>query len=293
MIHLESEMQSSIQQPFPASQKMLKVNGKPAIVFHAQPRNFCNTVFIEENTLIFILNGMLQFSHGKSEFWVEKGQMAFIRNNTLVEYKAAEQQYGSNVEFISFELGLDIVKEFTRLSQLSPSMHPDSSEIWIDFMDNNLQKYLDSLMTYFDDPFKISDSLIRIKLLELLFTLSGSNIRTLDLLLDLRKPFRPDIIAMMENNIMNSYSISQLAVMAGRSLSSFRRDFLSIYNMPPSQWIREKRLKKAKEFLQNTNMTITDICYALGFENISHFSRLFKAHFGYAPSVFRAQSVSV
>jgi len=57
--------------------------------------------------------------------------------------------------------------------------------------------------------------------------------------------------------------------------------------MPPSQWIRKKRLEKAQELLTSTTMTVTDICYTLGFENIAHFSRLFKSQFGYPPSEFR------
>lgn len=292
MIHQDTAMQTAIQQPYPASQKLLKVNGTPAIVLHTLRGNFHHSVFADDNTLVFVLSGRLHFSYGKCEYTVESSQMAFIRNNTLIEYQATETNQESNVEFISIALSYDIVKEFTRLSPLSSSLHPDSSEICIDALDNNLKRYIDSVITYFDDPFKISESLIRIKLLELLFALSGSNVQILYLLLDLKKPFRPDIITLMDDNITNTYSISQLAVMAGRSVSSFRRDFLSIYNMTPSQWIREKRLKKAKEMLRTTNMGITDICYALGFENISHFSRLFKTRFGYAPSVFRAQSAS-
>jgi AraC-like DNA-binding protein len=58
--------------------------------------------------------------------------------------------------------------------------------------------------------------------------------------------------------------MQQLAMLCGRSLSAFRRNFNSIYNMSPSLWIRDKRLHKAKEILKNTRMPTTDICYILG-----------------------------
>ena len=106
-------------------------------------------------------------------------------------------------------------------------------------------------------------------------------------LMDLRQQFRTDITSTVEDNIMNSLSLNQLAVLSGRSLSSFRRDFLAIYNMPPSQWIRQRRLDKARELLLNTTMTITDVCYTLGFENLAHFSRLFKSCFGHSPTEFK------
>jgi transcriptional regulator GlxA family with amidase domain len=108
----------------------------------------------------------------------------------------------------------------------------------------------------------------------------------------LRDNFHASISATVEQNILKSISLYQLAVLSGRSLSSFRRDFLAIYNMPPSQWIRQKRLEKAKELLTSTSLSVTDICYDTGFENIAHFSKIFKSQFGYCPTDFRQQRVA-
>lgn len=273
-------------------QKLLKLDGNPAIGYNSHNECQSGTVFSEENILLVVTNGSLNLCYGKSEYIVSKNQMAFIKNNTLIQYETRVTGENNRAEFILLSLKYELVREFIRLSQLTTSMYPDETEIIVDTVDTNLQKYMDSLAVYFDGTLKVSNHLIRVKLLELLFTLAATNEKVLDLLLDLRKKFTADITGLIEENLTNSLSINQLAVMAGRSLSSFRRDFLSIYNMPPSQWIREKRLNKAKEFLQTTNMTITDICYTLGFESISHFSRLFKSEFGYAPSVYRSQSVS-
>jgi transcriptional regulator GlxA family with amidase domain len=111
--------------------------------------------------------------------------------------------------------------------------------------------------------------------------------------MDLRPHFHADISATVENNLMNSMSLTQLAVLSGRSLSSFKRDFLAIYNMPPSAWFRQRRLEKARELLLNTTMTVTDVCYTLGFENLAHFSRLFKSNFGYSPSKSKHATLQV
>jgi transcriptional regulator GlxA family with amidase domain len=96
----------------------------------------------------------------------------------------------------------------------------------------------------------------------------------------------------IENNIEDTISLQRLAQMTGRSISSFRRDFQSHYKMPPSRWIRRRKLEKAKELLTATNMTVTHICYTLGFESIAHFSRLFKSYFGYPPSGSRMQKTT-
>lgn len=271
---------------FPSGKRVLPLNGTPAISYHELAGFQQGSIFLAEKSLIMVTEGALQLNFGKWQHLVTKDQMALIRDNTLVEI----QSTGVPLEFISIVLDYELIREFTKLSRLSSPGDAEPSEIVLGVLNNHLRKYADSLRPYFEDSFPISDSLVRIKILELLFALAGHNQHILDPLLDLRRNFRPDITALVENNLLNPVSINQLALLAGRSLSSFRRDFLSIYNMPPSQWIRERRLKKATEFLQTTNMTITDICYTLGFENLAHFSRLFKAQFGYSPSVYRSQS---
>ncbi|WP_262507198.1 helix-turn-helix domain-containing protein [Sphingobacterium sp. IITKGP-BTPF85] len=80
---------------------------------------------------------------------------------------------------------------------------------------------------------------------------------------------------------------TRISVSIRQKLSSFKRDFKAIYNMTPASWIREKRLEKAKEMLEATQLPVSEICYSLGFENISHFSRIFKEYHGQAPTVFR------
>jgi transcriptional regulator GlxA family with amidase domain len=125
---------------------------------------------------------------------------------------------------------------------------------------------------------------IKIKMLELLFHLSDTGHQILAQVLDLRASTLTNITETVEENIMNTLSIEQLAAISGRSLSSFRRDFTAIYNMTPSQWIKSKRLEKAREMLSGTTMTVTDICYTTGFSHVAHFSRLFKSHFGFPPS---------
>jgi AraC-like DNA-binding protein len=291
MYYQDTHIPSQVFAPLMQCKKILKLNGNPAISYHIHHSYMKDTVFSDDNKLLVVMNGALNLRYGRSEYVVSKNQMAFVRNNTLIEYQTIGLQDNSQVEFILLTLTYELIKEFSRLAQLTLTAHADETEIIIEKLDNNLRKYMDSLSTYFDVT-EVSNNLLKIKLLELLFTIAGSSERVLYSLLYLRKNFRPNITTVVEENLLNPVSINQLAVLAGRSLSSFRRDFLSIYNMPPSQWIRERRLKKAGEFLLTTNMTITDICYTLGFENITHFSRLFKSQFGHSPSAYRLQLIS-
>jgi len=273
--------------------KVLTLKSSTAIEYISCKHYYRDTNYAEENRLLVTIDGAVKLIYGKSECIVGKHQMAFLKNNTLIEYQTDgrlnEQQ---QTEFIIFSMGYDLVKEFSTLAQLTPVSKTYSNEIVIGNLQPVFLKFTNSLTTYLEDGIKLEETLVKIKLLELLFSLKNSESELLDLFLDLRKDMRPNITIVVEDNYLNPLSIDQLARLAGRSLSSFRRDFFSVYNMPPSQWIRERRLKKSIEFLLNTNMKVTDICYTLGFENIAHFSRLFKSQFGHSPTEYRLHLLS-
>lgn len=271
-----------------SNNKVLMLNGYSAIQACAFDEGTCGSMFLNENMLLIILDGTLKFTYGKAEYEVNKNQMAFLKKDILINYETGSgQRQPTKVEYILFSLKYELVKEFVKLAELSIAASEAALPVTVNHLDKKLLKYVDSLELYFIEPEKVGGNLIKLKLLELLFYLSANDNKILEQLLDLRDHFRPDITAAVQENLMNSLSLSQLAVLSGRSLSSFRRDFLAIYNMSPAQWIREKRLEKARELLKSTTMTVTDVCYNTGFENIAHFSRLFKSQFQCCPTEFR------
>ena len=124
---------------------------------------------------------------------------------------------------------------------------------------------------------------MRLKMLELLYDIASTDKNLFQQILQLKKQVCRDLPSIVEENYANPVTLADLAYLSGRSLSSFKRDFQSIYKIPPAQWIRQKRLAKAKELLA-TNLPVKDVCYSLGFESVAHFSRLYKGHFGHTPS---------
>lgn len=147
-----------------------------------------------------------------------------------------------------------------------------------------LMRFFESLLPYFNEADQIEEGLVRLKMLELLYDLAHTDKTFLTQILQLRNQPVKDLRYILEANYTNQLSVNDLAKLSGRSLSTFKREFQQIYNTPPAQWIREKRLKKAKELLEKTEMNVTDVCFTTGFESIAHFSRTYKAYFGTSPS---------
>ena len=273
------------------TQKMLMLNGYAAIQ-HCTGIESSGSCYTEDIQLLFIKNGILRMRYGNENFEIGKHQVALLKKNILVEYtkRAETTDEDQGVEFIQFTIKYDLVKEFTKLAALPAVCMDEPLPVIVKQSERECLAYMDSLESLLTDKGKPADGLVKIKMLELFFHLSGMDKTIFEQLLDVREHYRTNITSTVEENITNAMSVEQLATLSGRSLSSFRRDFVAIYNMPPSQWIRLKRLEKAKELLLSTTMTITDICYTLGFENIAHFSRLFKSHCGYPPSDYKTNS---
>jgi AraC-like DNA-binding protein len=268
------------------------LRGAAGIEHFSGDQYYHGAFYSEENRLLINLNGAVQLKYGKSSYAVDKNQMAFLKSNTRIEYQVNGGSEAGQVEFIIFSMSYDLVKEFSTVTLLPPVPKTSSHEIVLSNLHPFLLRFAGSVIPYLEDGIRVEEHLVKIKLLELLYSLKTIDGKFLELFLDFRKESRPNITVIVEENFMNALSVKQLARLTGRSLSGFRREFFSVYNMPPSQWIRERRLKKSREFLINTNMSVTDICYTLGFENIAHFSRLFKSQFGQSPTGYRLQLLS-
>jgi AraC-like DNA-binding protein len=276
-----------MQAPF-STNKILMLDGYSAIRSYSFDTCQDGSLLLEENMLLIILKGTLKFRYGQALYEVSENQMAFLKKDIQVYYETGGSPDDSvTCEYIVFSLRYQLVKEFIKLAELTIANTDEALAVTVNELDKRLLKYVDSLEFYFIEPEKVEGSLIKLKLLELMFYLSANDNKILEQLLDLRDNCRPDITSTVHENITNSLSLHQLAALSGRSLSSFRRDFQAIYNMPPSQWIRQKKLDKARELLISTTMTVSDICYTTGFESVAHFSRLFKSQYGYCPTEFR------
>jgi AraC-like DNA-binding protein len=77
-----------------------------------------------------------------------------------------------------------------------------------------------------------------------------------------------------------------LARAAAVSRMTLHRKLKAITGMSAGELIRDLRLQRAHSLLQQKAGTVSEIAYQVGFNNLSHFARLFKGKFGILPSVY-------
>lgn len=106
-----------------------------------------------------------------------------------------------------------------------------------------------------------------------------------------------DRINMVFNHVKSSFKeeipLEEMADIVSMTVPSFCRYFKKITNKTFTQFVNEYRLVHASKLLAEKPMSITEVCFASGFNNFSHFNKSFKAFTGQNPSEYRNQLKAV
>jgi len=147
-----------------------------------------------------------------------------------------------------------------------------------------LESFFASLIPYFDLQSELPEKIISVKIEEAITILRTIETNIDSLLANFSQTDKIDIAGFMEKNYMFNRSIEEFGCLTGRSLTTFKRDFKRTFNATPQKWILQKRLELAHYKLTNKGLKANEVYLETGFENLSHFSFVFKKHFGYAPT---------
>lgn len=91
----------------------------------------------------------------------------------------------------------------------------------------------------------------------------------------------------MEAGLADPLTLQEIANVAAFSPFHFLRLFKQVFRETPHQYLTRRRLEAAQALLKKTDLTITDICFSIGFESLGSFSWLFRRHLGVSPEGYR------
>ena len=94
----------------------------------------------------------------------------------------------------------------------------------------------------------------------------------------------------IDNNFAEPRDAGDIADEACYSKFHFIRTFKSIYGRTPHQHLTHVRVEKAKEML-GQDRSVTETCFAVGFDSLGSFTRLFKNRVGFTPSEYQRQQI--
>ena len=92
----------------------------------------------------------------------------------------------------------------------------------------------------------------------------------------------------IDRHFAKALTINKLAALARLSPFHFIRSFRAAYGQTPHQYLRDRRVERAKELLATTVIPVTEVCDKVGFRSLGSFTTLFRKQTGETPAEYRA-----
>ena len=242
---------------------------------------FKSEIVFDQHMLVWFISGETKIVQSEATHRFKTGDIFLIPRNkpaTIINYPKDGLPHKTVVMLLTTQVLRDFYSKIELKSKIAavPKIRSFSNHPL-------LESCLASLIPYFEmqDPFP--ENLASLKITEAI-----SILRTIDpevdgLLANFDDPHKVDLISFMEKNYMFNMPMEKFGYLTGRSLTTFKRDFKKAFNATPQKWLTQKRLELAHYQIAERKVKPIDACYETGFENLSHFSFVFKKRFGYAP----------
>jgi AraC-like DNA-binding protein len=91
----------------------------------------------------------------------------------------------------------------------------------------------------------------------------------------------------VDAHLSESIDLVTLATVAGLSIHHFARGFKQTAGVTPHHYLTQKRVERAQDMLAKTDLSLSEIAYAVGFSDQSHLARHFRQMLGITPGQFR------
>ncbi|MCU7943816.1 MAG: AraC family transcriptional regulator [Candidatus Thiodiazotropha sp. (ex Cardiolucina cf. quadrata)] len=246
-----------------------------------------NLINIEFHTtlpcIVYIKNGkeVITTCHDES-FEVGPGEAIFLPIGLNLYSDYIHEGNGLNAYLLFF--GTDVLTRFLSTG-LTPTLSISNEEaIYKMEVDALVKDYFVALHSA-HGCLKNSPHLLQLKLLELLYLLDihddGSLRKSLSAVH--RGGAKRNIKRLMDQYAMSGLSTKELAALSGRSVSTFNREFKTLYGVTPKKWLIERRMSHAHSLLSNNQWSVTAAAVEAGYSNISHFIAAFKKIYGKTP----------
>ncbi|RDC56308.1 AraC family transcriptional regulator [Pedobacter chinensis] len=242
---------------------------------------FKSDVMFDHHMLIWFISGETKIVQADATYFFKKGDIFLIPRNqlaTIINYPKDGQPHKTVVMHLST----------TRLRNFYANLNvkPKALELQKIYSFNNhplLESCLASLIPYFEMK-ELPEDIASLKITEAVSILRTIDKETDNVLANFEEPGKIDLASYMEKNFMFNLPLEKFSFLTGRSLTTFKRDFSKAFSTTPQRWLTQKRLELAHyHFIEKKKKPI-DVCYEVGFENLSHFSYAFKKQFGYTPT---------
>ncbi|MBE8724714.1 helix-turn-helix domain-containing protein [Flavobacterium hungaricum] len=281
VFHTLSELHKAMGQPKPMHPLISIINYGEAVF---DPKDFENGIILDFYKISFktAFNGKIKYGHGFYDF--EEGGMSFVAPGQVLKMQEEEADYSG----MSLHIHPDFIRPYalnTTIKQYGFFGYTASEGLYLSEKEKetildvykNIQNELNERIDNFSQDVMIAQ-------IELLLNYSN---RFYNRQFITRKAVNNDVLAKLEN-LLNNYFNDEKALLNGIPTVAFAAEELNlsprylsdllrnVSGQNTQQFIHDKLIEKAKEYLAKGTFSISEIAYKLGFEHPQSFNKLFK-----------------
>ena len=245
-------------------------------------------IYSKYDYLIHIISGRKTWRTTQGTWIMEPGETLYVKKGAAI----VTQDFEESFCMLGFFLPDDLIRE--SIIDLIHDVPGIDTHQFNQFTASKLEYkpylhgFVQSMLPYFRDEVDPPEAILMLKLKELiihvLYNCDDAGLKSY--LGSLAVDALPSLTHIMETNYCFNMKLEEFARLSHRSLSKFKSDFSNYYHTTPGRWLLNKRLELASNLLLNNHENISEVAFECGFEDVSHFSRVFKNKFGMAPSSF-------
>ncbi len=258
------------------------------IICPAEDDGTSSNLWWHNNFFAYAMAGEMVLKTLKGEYSFKAGECIFAKKGSIISAHHVTQQDFCELRVFVPDVFIKTVFQKYRIPVLEAETKEETDTLIPLMADEVLEVYFHSLLTFFRQTTPPPDTLLKLKFEELVVNiLSKDTHQTLKCFFnEVCKSAKPSVKEIMEANFFSNLSLDEFARLCARSLSSFKEEFKNIFQTTPGKWLLEKRLEYSRYLLETTVSSIDEICEVTGFENRSHFNRVFKSKYGLTPGKF-------
>jgi AraC-like DNA-binding protein len=92
---------------------------------------------------------------------------------------------------------------------------------------------------------------------------------------------------LLDQRFHERWTLRRLADQVGLAPAYLAELFVSQLGQPPHRYLNERRIDRARQLLESSDLTITALAFSLGFSSSQHFARVFRQLTGTTPTAYR------
>lgn len=243
----------------------------------SKPGMYCYAHWHEHIELHYILEGQGTIYSNHKPFLVEEDSLIIINSNELHQCDSSTKNFEALVIIFEMNSFSKEVADYNVIFQTQVNHDGRIKEFVLSIYREILEKQTGYKLAMRGKIYELITYLLRNYVVEKLSEKENNrriqNLERLNL-----------VLQYIQNNYTDPIVVTALAELIHLSEYRFCHLFKESIGQSPLNYINEVRLKKAHYLLEQKEMTVSEVALAVGFQDYNNFGRLFRNHFGYAPS---------